>query len=80
MNTYSTFVRTDVGAFTRVTIQADKPYNAFKLLKMLFGAISSLNQRAVHNPPNENIRVTLRLMHSQDGGIDGTSQGWRSAH
>lgn len=37
MNTYWAFVRTDVGAFTRVTIQADNPHNAFKLLKMLYG-------------------------------------------
>lgn len=37
MHTYWAFVRTDVGAFTRVTIQADNPHNAYKLLKMLYG-------------------------------------------
>lgn len=37
MHTYWAFVRTDVGAFTRVTIQADDPHNAYKLLKMLYG-------------------------------------------
>ena len=37
MHTYWAFVRTDVGAFTRVMIQADNPHNAYKLLKMLYG-------------------------------------------
>lgn len=37
MHTYWAFVRMDVGAFTRVTIHADNPHNAYKLLKMLYG-------------------------------------------
>ena len=37
MHTYWAFVRTDARAFTRVTIQADNPHNAYKLLKMLYG-------------------------------------------
>lgn len=37
MHTYWAFVRTGVGAFTRVTIQADDPHSAYKLLKMLYG-------------------------------------------
>ena len=37
MHTYWAFVRTGVGAFTRVTIQADNPHNAYKLLEMLYG-------------------------------------------
>lgn len=37
MQTYWAFVQTGVGAFTRVTIQADNPHNAYKLLKMLYG-------------------------------------------
>lgn len=37
MHTYWAFVRTGIGAFMRVTVQADSPYNAYQMLKALYG-------------------------------------------
>lgn len=36
MHTYWAFVRTGIGAFMRVTVQADGPYNAYQMLKALY--------------------------------------------
>jgi hypothetical protein len=38
INTYWALVRTVPGAFIRVTIQADNPYNAFQMLKAMYGS------------------------------------------
>lgn len=38
MNTYFAFVRTVPGAFIRVTINADNPYNAYQMLKAMYGS------------------------------------------
>lgn len=38
MNTYWANVRTVPGAFIRVTIQADNPYNAYQMLKAMYGS------------------------------------------
>lgn len=37
MNTYWALVRTVPGAFIKVTIQSDNPYNAFQMLKAMYG-------------------------------------------
>jgi hypothetical protein len=37
MNKYWALVRTVPGAFIRVEIQADNPYNAFQMLKAMYG-------------------------------------------
>ncbi len=37
MNTYWAHVRIAVGAFIRVTVQADNPYIATQMLKALYG-------------------------------------------
>lgn len=37
MNTYWAFVRVDTGAFIKVTVQADNPYNATQMLKAMYG-------------------------------------------
>jgi len=37
MNTYWAFVRTGTGAFMRVTVQADTPYNAKQMLLSMYG-------------------------------------------
>jgi hypothetical protein len=37
MHTYWAFVRTGVGAFIRVTVQADNPYTATQMLKAMYG-------------------------------------------
>ena len=37
INTYWALVRTVPGSFIRVTIQADNPYNAFQMLKAMYG-------------------------------------------
>lgn len=38
MTTYWALVRTVPGAFIRVTIQADTPYNAIQMLKSMYGS------------------------------------------
>lgn len=37
MYTYWAFVRTVVGGFMRVTVQADNPYNAYQMLRAMYG-------------------------------------------
>ena len=37
MKTYWAFVRTDVGCFMRVTVQADHPWNAKQMLLAMYG-------------------------------------------
>jgi hypothetical protein len=37
MNSYWALVRTVPGAFIKVTIQADNPYNAYQMLKAMYG-------------------------------------------
>lgn len=37
MTTYWALVRTVVGGFMRVTVQADNPYNAYQMLKAMYG-------------------------------------------
>lgn len=37
MHTYWAFVRIEVGAFMRVTVQADNPYIATQMLKSMYG-------------------------------------------
>lgn len=37
MNTYWAFVSTGTGAFIRVTVQADNPYNAYQILLSMYG-------------------------------------------
>lgn len=37
MQTYFAMVRTVVGGFMRVTVQADNPYNAYQMLKSMYG-------------------------------------------
>lgn len=37
MNTYWALVRTTVGGYIRVTVQADNPYNAYVMLKSMYG-------------------------------------------
>ena len=41
MYTYWAFVRTVVGGFMRVTVQADNPYNAYQMLRAMYGRIRS---------------------------------------
>ena len=38
INTYWALVRTVPGAFIRVTIQADNPYNAYQMMKAMYGS------------------------------------------
>ena len=37
MNTYWALVSTGVGSFMRVTVQADNPWNAYQMLKSMYG-------------------------------------------
>jgi hypothetical protein len=37
MYTWWAFVRTDVGAFMKVTVQADTQYNAMQMLRNMYG-------------------------------------------
>lgn len=37
MRTYWALVRTTAGGFIRVTVQADNPYNAYVMLKSMYG-------------------------------------------
>lgn len=37
MQTYFAMVRTVPGGFIRVTVQADNPYNAYQMLKSMYG-------------------------------------------
>jgi hypothetical protein len=39
MNTYWAFVRTVPGSFMRVTVQADTPYNAYQMMKAMYGSL-----------------------------------------
>lgn len=38
MKTYWAFVRTGMGGFTKVYVQADSPYNAEQILKNTYGS------------------------------------------
>lgn len=38
MNTYWALVRTVAGGFMRVTIQADNPYNAYQMMRSMYGS------------------------------------------
>jgi len=37
MNTYWALMRTVAGGFIRVTVLADNPYNAYQMLKSMYG-------------------------------------------
>lgn len=50
MQTYWAFVRTGAGAFMKVTIQADNPFNAYQMLCAQYGRENMISEYAAQMP------------------------------